>query len=140
MKRQRNHLLAMVVIGICFSSIVLAQSHPEQDTTLPFDYENGDYTLITDWNAVEWSKIPQHRIRDVPPEKIVYEKLGKAQRFGMTPEQIALNFEKIEDLYNDVHNIKAEKAISHAYGFSGIISIYGSSRVRGGVLSALGEK
>ncbi|MBI1971218.1 hypothetical protein HYS47_05710 [Candidatus Woesearchaeota archaeon] len=81
-----------------------------------FDYENGDYSLITDWTIVNWNQIPPSRVKEVPVDKLVYEQLDSAQRIELTPEQIARNFDNIESLTTDVHWQKAEEAIHQKFG------------------------
>ncbi|MBI2147346.1 hypothetical protein HYU19_02595 [Candidatus Woesearchaeota archaeon] len=109
------------------------QAHPEL-----FDYENGNYALITDWSVVDWAKIPSERVKDVPVERLEYQSLTPAQRKEMTTGQIAINLEKIEDLFSDVSAATAAQALQQTYGITEV-HFFGGCRVRDGVLEALGN-
>src|SRR3989344_2953948 len=132
-KHTTYFLFFVFFIGIT-SFTAIAEEHDtagDQSSFDPskFDYQNGDYSLITDWPSIDWTKIPDDRIKEVPPDKLVYEKLSFLQRHSMTQEQIMVNLEKIEDLSNDVSAFDAAKAIEKKYGLSDI-SVYGNAKIR----------
>jgi hypothetical protein len=98
-----------LIIVLLLSVFSVANPPPPQQPT--FDYVNGDYSQITDWSQVDWSKIPPHRISEVPAEKISYQDLNSNQRMVMNVEQIKYNIEKIDNLLTDVDQQNMKDAI-----------------------------
>ncbi|MBI2102198.1 hypothetical protein HYT55_00010 [Candidatus Woesearchaeota archaeon] len=80
-----------------------------------FDYQNGDYSSITDWSLVSWNLIPNTRIPEVPAQDLRYFMLSDGQRKAMTAQQIVVHFDKIDDLAHDVKPEEAQKAIKEKY-------------------------
>ncbi|MBI1971219.1 hypothetical protein HYS47_05715 [Candidatus Woesearchaeota archaeon] len=127
-------ILIVALLAISLMTGVLAEQHEQAFDPKTFDYNKADYNLITDWSVVDWTKIPYERIKDVPPDKLVYEKLSWLQRYsGMTKEQIAANLEKIEDLYHDVSPTEVQKVIESKYDLSDVW-IGGKAQIRDGIL------
>jgi len=101
------------------------------------------------WDVVQWNQISPGRIKDVPPKKLKYSELSEEQRKGkpmdqigfeyeggMTPEQIAANFDNIKNL-NEVGRVRAQIAIKETYGIS--TQLVGGARIKDGVLVGLSE-
>ena len=156
-------LLIFILLIAVFSFSVLAQEEglplvegmtPEEKAQLAyanvynpedpryFSWNWGDYSTITDWSKLsdaEWSKIPEHRIKEIPADQLDYSKLNAKQRKAMTAEQISVNFDKIEDLTADVNKEEAEKAIKEKYDVE--VKLGKGAQLKNGVLSATyGEK
>jgi hypothetical protein len=110
----------------------------EEDYTDSKFYETSD-PATWDYSQVDWSKVPENRIPEVPPERLDYASLTKIQRWSMTPEQIAVNFDNIEDLTSDVNGEAVQEAIQNTYGVTvdvGDGSAHGGVQLQDGVLKA----
>lgn len=90
------------------------------DNPTSFDYVNGDFSAITDWSNVEWSRIPPTKIAQVPVQELKYYELSLEQRLEMSSEQIGENFDHIEDLTKDVNIVKAENAVKQKYDLGSV--------------------
>lgn len=121
-------ILAGAALGQAEQKAAFDKAHPEL-----FDYENGDYALITDWTGVEWDQIPPSRIREVPEDLLNYNKLYAAQRLEMTTGQIAKNLEAIENLFDDVDLHRAQEAIQQAYHITSVM-MDGPTSIKNGIM------
>ncbi len=147
MKRTLFVLLALM-LG---SPYVLAECPPDcppaEDSTQfnpaspgSFDYANGDYSTITDWSKVEWSRIPPAKIAEVPAQEIKYVELTLEQRLEMTSDQIGENFDSIEDLTKDVKKERAEEAVKQKYNLMSIDLGKGANLKQGMLKATYGEQ
>ncbi|MEK6969752.1 MAG: hypothetical protein AABW48_04965 [Nanoarchaeota archaeon] len=107
-----------------------------------FSWNWGDYKTIPDWSKLtddQWKKIPQNRVKEIPADQLDYSKLSAEQRKGMAAEQIAVNFDKIDNLAKDVDVKEAEKAIQAKYDVE--VKLGEGAQLKNGILSATyGEK
>lgn len=128
-------LLLGQVFGQDYDPTYFDPEHPEM-----FDYINGDYSTIIDWNQVNWALIPAYRIQEISPADLNYLMLNPGQRLGMTVEQIAFNLEQIQDLANDVDETKAREAIEEQTGIR-ITDLGRGAKIENNVLkSTSGQK
>ena len=138
MKNKQMYLVVLLIICVIVSNLALAQSTPTELQSLSnvfneanpelFDYENGDYSTVT------WSKIPPNFISKIPKDKLKYDELKPEQRIKMTPDQISVNFDKINDLVKDVDADNARAAIKNKFNIN-VIKL-DSAKIREGILHA----
>ena len=138
MKNKQMYLVVLLIICVIVSNLALAQSTPTELQSLSnvfneanpelFDYENGDYSTVT------WSKIPPNFISKIPKDKLKYDELKPEQRIKMTPDQISVNFDKINDLVKDVDADNARAAIKNKFNIN-VIKL-DIAKIREGILHA----
>ena len=131
-----NKKIIIVIMIVLFTNLVYAKC--PSDCPEGFNLESGDYSLIDNWRGVKMSDIPLNRIKDVPPDKLGYNELDIQQRLQMTPNQIAENFNNIEDLTRDVDKSKAEIAIKQKYSVN--VDLGKGAAFKNGVLRATYEQ
>ncbi len=148
---KKNNILpgiAVCILFILLFSSFAAAADNEQFDPNTFDYQNGDYGSITDWSKVDWSKVNWNQdsvysnanldFENIPPEyagKIDARKVISAGRGKeLTVEQIAGNFEEIDDLAAGVDSSSATEAIKQKYGLQ-VISLGPSANIHNGILS-----
>lgn len=122
--------------GIIFLIVVLLASMSyaqEIDYTEETFYEITD-PITWDYTQVDWVKVPVEKIAEIPPEYIEYTSLSTDQHLAMTAEQIAMNFDNIEDLTRDVNKEQAVLALYKKYGV--IVALGNGAQVKEGVLAA----
>lgn len=106
------------------------------------DYNNPDtYNEPAFYRNLDWSQVPPERIPDVLPERLDYSQLNADQRQQMTAEQVAANFDNIDNLMADVNREAAREAIEETYDleefhFLGFTSAGQGVQIRNDVLSA----
>lgn len=138
MKNKQMYCIALLIIFVIVSNLALAQNIPTNVQPLSkvfneanpelFDYINGDYSTVA------WPKIPPNFISKIPKDKLKYEQLKPEQRIKMTPDQISVNFEEINDLSKDVDADNARLAIKNKFNVN-VIQL-GSAKIRSGILHA----
>ncbi|MBI1968741.1 hypothetical protein HYS49_02420 [Candidatus Woesearchaeota archaeon] len=117
----------------------LAQEETEEQT---YNYQNPDtYDNPDFYQDADWSQVPPERIPDVPPERLDYSQLNADQRLQMTAEQIAANFDNIDNLMIDVDREAAREAIETTYSleafrFLGLTFLEHGVQIRNDVLAA----
>src|SRR3989338_2520566 len=130
-------MLIVALLATFMATGVLAEQHEKTFDQKTFDYEKGDYSLITDWNSVDFALIPPLRIPDVPPEKLIYAKLSSVQRMEMTTNQIIEHLADIQDLSQDVDKELAEQALKQEYNV--FVTLNGRAHIDdSGMLRSLG--
>ena len=132
-------LLVPFVLAECVDGEVCAVEETKGFFPESFDYLGGDYSVV-DWNKVQWNQIPPERVKDIPPDRLVYGQLDRGQKLSMTPEQIKFNFGKIEDLNKEVDKKAATQAIRGAFGVD-FTHMDGDAKIKGSTLrSGMSQK
>lgn len=124
-----------------------ANAYQSPDFYLNTNPNSWDYNMITDWSLVpadayqhfNWNNFPADKIDQIPPENLDYRWLDFPQygplRQQMTPNQIAANFNHINNLATDVNQANAIEAIKNVYSVD-IATLGPGAQIRDNVLSA----
>ena len=128
----RKKIFCALVLFFVVVNIVVAQN--EDDKYKDHNYYINSNPKDWDYTKVDWSLVPTSKIKDIPPNKLSYFQLNSEQRRAMISEQIAVNFDNIDDLTKDVGGTEAEEAISRKYGVS--VDLGNGANLKNGILSA----
>jgi len=133
---KNNKILAFLVFLVLIN-IINAQVEEDKYTTPDF-YLNSN-PASWDYSKVQWQFVPTSVINSIPAENLPYFQLSSAQRLSMNVEQIAYNFDNINDLTKDVDKEKAEDAIQQKYDVT--VDLGEGAGLKNGVLQAnFGER